>query len=184
MSARPNAFVDAIAAYVPGEAAIDGVAEPARLAANESAFGPSPAAMVAHAAAAAAFERYPDPDCTALRRAIGARYGLDPARIVCGAGSDEIITLLCRAYAGPGDPVLHSRHGFLMYPIAAAGVGAAAVAAPETDLRADVDALLAAAGPRTKLCFLANPNTPTGSYLPADEIARLRDGLPADCLLA
>lgn len=178
---RPRAFVDRIAAYVPGEAKIAGQAEPLRLAANESAWGPSPAARAA--AGEQDFARYPDPDSGALRAAIAERYALPVDRIVCGAGSDEIITLLCRAYAGPGDEVLHSAHGFLMYPIAAVGVGATPVAAPERDLRADVDALLDRAGPQTALCFIANPNNPTGSFLTTAEIARLRARLPERCLL-
>ena len=88
-----------------------------------------------------------------------------PAGPVCGAGSDELIGLLVRAYAGPGDEVLYSRHGFLMYPLAALAAGAHPVAAPERDLTADVDALLARVTSRTRLVFLANPNNPTGSYL-------------------
>jgi histidinol-phosphate aminotransferase len=118
-----------------------------------------------------------------LREALGRRHGLDPARIVCGAGSDELIALLLRAYAGPGDEVLYTRHGFLVYPIAAKAVGATPVAAPETDLRTDVDALLKAVTPRTRICFVANPNNPTGSYVSGAELNRLRAGLPANVLL-
>lgn len=172
-----------IAAYVGGEAHAEGVDRLIRLASNEGALGPSPRAVDAYTKLAADLHRYPDGGSTALRRGLARHHGLDPERVVCGAGSDEIIALLVRAYAGPGDEVLYSRHGFLMYPIAAKGVGATPVAAPEAGMTADVDALLAHVTPRTKLVFLANPNNPTGTYLPAGEVARLHAGLPPDCVL-
>jgi histidinol-phosphate aminotransferase len=172
-----------VEAYVGGEAKIPGVEEPIRLAANENPLGPSPLAVEAYREAGAALHRYPDGGAVALRETIAELHGLDPARIVCGAGSDELIALLVRAYAGPGDTVVYSRHGFLMYPIAAKTAGAEAVAAPETGLRADVDALLAQVTDATKLVFLANPNNPTGSYLPDAEVRRLLDGLPEHVLL-
>jgi histidinol-phosphate aminotransferase len=173
-----------IAPYVGGEAKLPGVARPIRLASNESALGPSAKAMAAYRALAGDIHRYPEGNAAELREAIGRAHKLDPARIVCGAGSDELIALLLRAYAGPGDEVLYSRHGFLMYPIGALAVGATPVAAPERDLTADVDALLARVGPRTRAVFLANPNNPTGTYLGADEMARLHAGLPPSVLLA
>jgi len=169
--------------YVGGESRLDGRAQTIKLASNESALGPSPRAMEAYRAVAATMHRYPDGGAGELRAALGARHGLDPARIVCGAGSDELLQLLCRAYAGPGDEVLYSRHGFLVYPIAAQACGARPVAADERALTASVDNLLAASGPRTKIVFLANPNNPTGTYLSADEVKRLRAGLPANVLL-
>lgn len=173
-----------IAAYVGGESKIEGVDRVIRLASNEGALGPSPKAVAAYQALASEIHRYPDGHSGELRHAIAAAFGLDPTRIVCGTGSDELITLLARIYAGPGDEVLYSRHGFLMYPIAAKSVGATPVAAPERELTADVDALLAAVTPRTRLVFLANPNNPTGTYLPAAEIRRLHAGLPAHVVLA
>ncbi|GIK98893.1 MAG: histidinol-phosphate aminotransferase [Alphaproteobacteria bacterium] len=172
-----------IAPYVGGEAGLAGQKKVIRLASNENPLGPSPAAVEAYRGLATELHRYPDGGAQVLREAIGRRFGLDPARVVCGAGSDELIALLMRAYAGPGDEVLYSRHGFLMYPIAAMSVGATPVAAPETNLTADVDALLAAVTPRTRIVFLANPNNPTGSYLPGEEVARLRNGLREDILL-
>lgn len=171
-----------IAPYVGGESTIPGLNRVIKLASNESAFGPSPRAIEALREAAAGAHRYPDGTCRALRHAIGAAFSLDPERIVCGAGSDELFGLLARAYAGPGDEVLHTRHGFAMFPIVAQAVGATPVVA-ECQLTADVDALLAAVTPATRLCFLANPNNPTGTYLPAAEIARLRAGLPDHVLL-
>ena len=167
-----------IAPYIGGEAA-----GTIRLASNEGALGPSPKAVEAYKRLAGEIHRYPDGGSTELRKALGARFGLDAGRIVCGAGSDELIGLLVRAYAGPGDEVLYSQHGFLMYPIAAKSVGATPVTAPETDLTASVDALLARVTPRTKIVFVANPNNPTGTFLTADELARLHAGLPATTLL-
>src|SRR6185369_10326448 len=121
---------------------VEGKETIAKLSSNEGALGPSPKAMAAYAKTAAELHRYPDGDSTKLRAAIGRRYGLDARRIVCGAGSDELLNLLVRAYCGPGDELLYSQFGFLMYPINALGVGATPVAAPEKDYRADVDALL------------------------------------------
>lgn len=173
-----------IAPYVGGESKAQGAARVIRLASNEGALGPSPKAIAAYQAIAAEIHRYPDGHANELRAAIAARYGLDVDRIVGGTGSDEIITVLARLYAGPGDEVIYSRHGFLMYPIAAKSVGAVPVAVAETNLTADVDALLAAVTPRTKLVFLANPNNPTGTYLSAAEIRRLHAGLPPHVVLA
>ncbi|TVR78135.1 MAG: histidinol-phosphate transaminase [Rhodospirillales bacterium] len=180
---RPRPGILEIAPYVGGESAVPGRDRVIKLASNESALGPSPAAVAAMAAAAGTMHRYPDGHCTDLRRALADRHGLDPDRIVCGAGSDELISLLCRAYAGPGDQVLYSRHGFLMYPISARTVGAEPVAAPERDLIADVDALLARVTKHTRLLFLANPNNPTGTYLTSDALERLRAGLPERVVL-
>lgn len=172
-----------IAPYVGGESKAEGVARLIRLASNESALGPSPRAVEAYRAQAHELHRYPDGASSELRRALGQRHGLDPERIVCGTGSDELISLLARCYAGSGDEVIYSRHGFLMYPIAAQSAGATPVAAPETRLTADVDALLARVSPRTRLVFLANPNNPTGTYLPRERVARLHAGLPQSTLL-
>ena len=172
-----------IAPYIGGESKVPGVNRIIKLASNESALGPSPKAIEALKAHAASMHRYPDGGAVELRTALGRHFGLDPARIVCGCGSDELIQLLIRAYAGPGDEVLYSRHGFLIYAIAALGVGATPVTAPETDLTADVDALLAAVTERTRMVFLANPNNPTGTCLPASEVRRLHAGLPPHVVL-
>jgi histidinol-phosphate aminotransferase len=173
-----------IAPYVGGDAKIVGVERPIRLASNESALGPSAEAVAAYHALAGEIHRYPDGGADGLREALGRCHGLDPARIVCGAGSDELITLLLRSYAGPGDEVLYSRHGFLMYPINAQTVGAIPVAAPERTLTTDVDALLERVTGRTRIVFVANPNNPTGTYLGATEMARLHAGLPPSVVLA
>lgn len=180
---RPRPGILEISPYVGGKAKSESSKPIAKLSSNESPLGPSPKAMAAYRELAASLHRYPDGGHTELRRAIGRRFNVDPELIACGAGSDELISLLIRAYAGPGDEVLYSRHGFLMYPIAALAAGAHPVAAPERDLTADVDALLAHVTSRTRLVFLANPNNPTGSYLPAGELERLRAGLPEDVIL-
>jgi histidinol-phosphate aminotransferase len=172
-----------IAPYIGGEAKAEGFDRPIRLASNESALGPSPKAMAAYRALAGEIHRYPDGSAAELREALGRRHGLDPARIVCGAGSDELIALLQRAYAGPGTEVLYSRHGFLMYPIGALAVGATPVAVPERSLTADVDGFLARVTERTRIVFIANPNNPTGTYLSINEMNRLHAGLPPHVVL-
>src|SRR3954451_24839188 len=173
-----------IAPYVGGEAKVAGVERPIRLASNESALGPSPKAVEAYRALAGEIFRYPDGSAAELREALGRAHGLDPDRIVCGSGSDELIALLQRAYAGPGAEVLYSRHGFLMYPIGTLAVGATPVAVTERDLSGDVDGFLSRVTERTRLVFIANPNNPTGTYLSADELARLHAGLPRHVVLA
>jgi histidinol-phosphate aminotransferase len=180
----PRPGILEIAPYVAGEAKIAGIERPIRLASNESALGPSAKAIAAYRALTDEIHRYPDGGAEELRAAIGRHHGLDPARIVCGAGSDELITLLLRSFAGPGDEVLYSRHGFLMYPINAQTVGATPVAAPERALTTDVDALLERVSERTRIVFVANPNNPTGTYLDAAEMARLHAGLPPSVVLA
>ncbi|BBK39377.1 histidinol-phosphate aminotransferase [Allostella sp. ATCC 35155] len=172
-----------IAPYVGGDHSAEGVNRVFRLASNENTIGPSPKAKAAYAAIAGEIHRYPDGQSDRLRRTIGRVNGLDPARIVCGAGSDELLQILTKCYAGVGDEVLYSQYGFMMYPIAAKSVGAVPVAAPERDLCTDVDALLARVTERTRILFLANPNNPTGSWLPRAEMRRLHAGLPGNVLL-
>lgn len=179
----PRPGIMDIKAYVGGESALEGVSTIIKLSSNEGALGPSPKAAEALRRHGGDIHRYPDGGCTAIRRAIAARFDLDSDRIVCGAGSDELIGLLVKAYAGPGDEVLYSQHGFLMYPIAAKAAGAIPVTAPEVDLTTSVDHLLAAVTERTKIVFVANPNNPTGTYVPESEMRRLRDGLPDGVLL-
>ncbi len=180
---QPRPGILDIAPYVGGEARAEGADRLIRLASNEGALGPSPKAAAAYRELAGELHRYPDGGSGELTQALADRFGVEPRQIVCGAGSDELLALLCRGYAGPGDEVLHTAHGFLMYPIAARAVGATPVAAPETNLTADVDALLAAVTPRTRILFLANPNNPTGSYLTGSELRRLHAGLPETVLL-
>lgn len=172
-----------IAPYVGGEAHVEGVARAIRLASNETPLGPSPQAVAAYLGLADELHRYPDGGAEALRGAIAERWNLDRARLACSSGSDEMISLLAHAYAGPGDEILFSQHGFLMYAIACRAAGATPVRTPEADLRVDVAALLAAVTPRTRLLFVANPNNPTGTYLSGTELARLHGSLREDILL-
>lgn len=178
---RPGAMK--IEAYVPGKSKAPAGVKLHKLSSNETPLGPSPQAIAAFRASADALELYPDGSATALREAIAGRYGLDAKRIVCGAGSDELLSLLCHAYLGPGDEGLFSEHGFLVYKIGILAAGATPVIAKEKNLSTDVDAVLAAVTERTKVVFIANPNNPTGTYLPFDEVKRLHAGLRPDILL-
>lgn len=182
LKARPG-IMD-IAPYKGGDAKLPGQTRVMRLASNESPLGPSPRAVEAYRALASELHRYPDGAAEELRTAIGRAHGLPAEQIVCGAGSDELISLVTRSYAGIGDEVLYSQYGFLMYAIAAKTVGATPVAVPARDYGADVDAMLAKVTPRTRIVFLANPNNPTGTLLPAAEVRRLHKGLPDDVLFA
>jgi histidinol-phosphate aminotransferase len=180
---QPRPGVLEIEAYVPGKSSAQGVAKIFKLASNETPLGPSPRAIAAYQSVAAHLEDYPDGSATELREAIGRAFGLDPDRIVCGAGSDDLLNLLARAYLADGDEAIHTTHGFLVYPIATLGTGARPVVAPETDYTANVDAMLAAVTKKTKVIFLANPNNPTGTYISFDEVKRLHRSLPPQVLL-
>ena len=179
---QPKSGIMDIHAYVPGKAGAKG-GKIYKLSSNESAVGASPKALAAYAESANEIERYPDGSVTALRVAIAKRYGLKAENIVCGAGSDEVLQLLTHAYLGPGDEAIYSQYGFLVYPIAISSNGATAVVAPEKDHRADVGEILSRVTAKTKMVFLANPNNPTGTYLTAEEVSRLHQGLPAHVLL-
>ncbi|MEQ1714712.1 MAG: aminotransferase class I/II-fold pyridoxal phosphate-dependent enzyme, partial [Hyphomicrobium sp.] len=180
-TARPG--ISEIEAYVPGESKLPGGVKPAKLSSNETPMGASPKAIEAYRSAAHDLERYPDGQATVLRTAIASRYGLDAGRIVCGSGSDELLGLIARAYLGPGDEGIYTAHGFLVYRIAILTNGATPVIAPEKNLTTDVDAILSCVTPRTRVVFLANPNNPTGTYIPISEVHRLRDGLPDNVVL-
>ena len=180
---QPRPEILRIEPYVGGESKAPGQNRTVKLSSNEGAFGVPPGAVRAAEALAAEQYRYPDGGALALRQAIGRRFGLEPSRIVCGAGSDDLIYQLCLAYGGAGTELIMSRHGFSIYGIAGTYAGCRIVKAPERALTADVDALLAAVSPATRLVFLANPNNPTGSMVPADEVRRLRAGLPPHVLL-
>lgn len=182
-SPKPRRGILEIAPYVPGRSKADGLIEVRKLSSNEGALGSSPKAIAAYHAAADRLFRYPDGNAAALRASIAARYGLKMERIICGAGSDDILMLLALAYVGTGDEVVMTRHGFLVYEIVTRAAGGSVIKAAETDLRANVDALLKIVTPKTRIVFLANPNNPTGTYLPAAELKRLHNGLPPDVLL-
>ena len=179
----PRPGVAAIEAYVPGKSGATGGHPVYKLSSNETPLGPSPAAVAAARQSLDDLALYPDGNATALRAAIAERYGLDPARIVCGAGSDELLSLLAYAYLAPGDEGLFSAHGFLVYRIAILAAGGTPVVAPERDLTTDVDALIARLTERTRIVYIANPNNPTGTSLPFEEVRRLHAALPPDVLL-
>ena len=183
LAPAPKPWIAAIHAYVPGKSAGRDGRLLIKLSANENPLGTSPLALAAMDAATANPSRYPDPDCKALRAAIGALHGIDPALIVCGTGSDELLHLAAQGYAGPGDEVIYVHYGFAVYDIAARRCGASPVVAPDADYGTDVDALLALVTPQTRVVFVANPNNPTGSYIGAGEMARLHAALPRDVLL-
>ena len=180
---QPRSGVLDIAPYIPGKSTAPGVAKVFKLSSNESPLGPSPKAIAAYRAVGEHLEDYPDGSASELREAIGTAFGLDPARIVCGAGSDDLLNLIARAYLTDGDEAIHATHGFLVYPIATLGAGAKPVVAPEINYTVNVDAMLKAVTPKTKVVFLANPNNPTGTYIPFDEVKRLHKNLPPHVLL-
>src|SRR3989441_7124203 len=180
---QPRPGVLAIEPYVPGKSWASGVARVFKLSSNETPLGPSPHAVAAYREVAEHLQDYPDGASTALREAIGRVFGLDPDRIVCGAGSDDLLNLLADAYLKDGDEAIHTTHGFLVYPIATLGSGATPIVAAEKNHTADVDAMLAAVSERTRVVVLANPNNPTGTYVPFDEVKRLHRGLPPHVLL-
>lgn len=179
---HPRPGIMEIAPYIAGAARIEGANRVVKLSANENPHGPSGRAIEAYREESGQLNIYPESHGP-LADAIAAVHGLEADRIVLGAGSDELIALLCRAYAGEGDEVLYSEHGFLMYRLSALAAGATPIVAPERELTADVDTLIGAMTERTRLVFLANPNNPTGTMLPAAEVRRLADSLPPQALL-
>ena len=179
----PRPGVLDIAAYVPGRSkAPDGV-RLHKLSSNETPLGPSPAALAAYHEAAGKLELYPDGSVRELRAAIATAYGLNPDRIVCGAGSDDILFLMAHGFIGHGEEGIYTEHGFAVYPIAIRAAGGTPVVAPEKNLATDVDAILKRVTEKTRVVFIANPNNPTGTYIPFDEVRRLHAGLPSDVIL-
>jgi histidinol-phosphate aminotransferase len=188
MSPTPKPGILEVSLYVGGRASAPGVAEPIKLSANESPIGPSPKAIEALRAAAHDLELYPDGSTRLLRQAIGEVHGLNPDRIVAGGeGSGPLLTMLANAYLQPGDEAIISRHAFLVYEIVTRANSAVPVIVPErttnSAIKVDVEAMLAAVTPKTRMVYIANPNNPTGSYLNREEMARLHAGLPKDVLL-
>ncbi|PSM15865.1 MULTISPECIES: histidinol-phosphate transaminase [Nitratireductor] len=181
---EPKPGIMDIAAYVPGKSAAPaGVAKVHKLSSNENPLGASPRAVEAVRSVAASLEFYPDGAASRLREAIAEVHGLNPDNILCTNGSDEALGLLAQAYLQPGDEGIFTEHGFLVYRIYIQAAGAVPVVVKETDEAADVDAILAAVTDRTRIVFLANPNNPTGTYVPFEEVRRLHAGLPKNVLL-
>ncbi|SDW72297.1 histidinol phosphate aminotransferase apoenzyme [Ruegeria halocynthiae] len=179
----PQPGIMDIALYQGGQSHVAGVADVIKLSSNENPFGPSPKAIEAVRDSAAALHRYPSTDHAGLRSAIAGRHDLDADRIICGVGSDEVLQFVAQAYAGPGDQVIYTEHGFSMYPIIARMAGATPVMVPERDRRVDVDIILAAVTEQTKIVFVTNPGNPTSTMISEGELERLAQGLPGDCLL-
>ncbi len=182
-SPSPRSGILDIAAYVPGKETAPGVAKVHKLSSNETPLGASPAAIEAFRKAADTLERYPDGQAHELRDAIASVHGLNAANILCGNGSDELLGLLCHVYLDTGDEGIITEHGFLVYKIQIMAAGATPVVVKEKDCKVDVDAILAAVTPRTKIVFIANPGNPTGTYVPVAEIRRLQAALPKNVLL-
>lgn len=180
---KAHDWINTLAPYVAGKASVDGVARAVKLSANESSFGPSPKAIAAYKEAAETLHRYPDPASADLAGAIAEVYDLNADKIICGAGSDEVLSLLIHCFAGPGDEIIHSEYGFSFYPVQAQAFGVTSVAVPNKNWGADIDGILAAVTENTKLVFIDNPNNPTGAYTPWDEIERLHAGLPPHVIL-
>lgn len=180
---RPQPGILDIALYQGGQSTLAGKTDVLKLSSNENPLGPSPKAVAALAAAATTMHRYPSTDHASLRAAIAEVHKLDADNIICGVGSDEIISFLCYAYAGPGDEVLYTEHGFSMYKISARAAGATPVVASETERQVDVDKVLAACTERTRLVFITSPGNPTGTLLPMSEVERLAEALPPRALL-
>ncbi|WP_448501412.1 histidinol-phosphate transaminase [Sphingomonas sp.] len=179
----PKPWIMDIAPYVPGKSKTDDGRTVAKLSSNENPLGTAPLARAAFEAGRASLDRYPDAGAAKLREAIAARHGLDPARVIYGTGSDEVLHLAAGAFAGPGDEVIFVRYGFAVYEIATRRVGATPVIAPDKDYATDVDAILSLVSDRTRLVFVANPNNPTGTFAAREDIARLHAGLPRTVLL-
>lgn len=179
---QPQPGILDIAPYVPGKSAAPGT-QAVKLSSNESPLGASPSAIEAYSRVSANLEIYPDGGSRLLREALGEVHGIDPAKIVCGNGSDDLLHLLAQCYLGAGDEAVMNRYGFSVYPIVTRAAGATIVMAEENDYTADVDSLLAAVTERTKIVWLANPNNPTGTYISDAEVRRLHAGLRPDILL-
>ncbi|MFT6023028.1 MAG: histidinol-phosphate aminotransferase [Ascidiaceihabitans sp.] len=179
----PQPGIMDISLYQSGAAHVAGVSNSIKLSSNENPLGPSEKAIDAYKRTAFELHRYPSSDHASLRGAIAEVLDLDADRIICGAGSDEIIAFLCNAFAGPGDEVIHTEHGFAMYRISALAAGATPIEVPEKERITDVDAVLAACTDKTKLVFIANPNNPTGTMIGLAEMERLASGLPPQAML-
>jgi len=180
---KPQPGILDIELYEGGASSLAGIANVLKLSSNENPMGPSETAKEAFGRAVHELHRYPSTDHSSLRTAIGDIWQLDPARVICGVGSDEILHLMCQAYAGPGDEVIHTEHGFALYRISTLAAGATPIEAPERDRMIDVDEILAACTKKTKLVFIALPSNPTSTMIGAREVARLAAGLPAQTIL-
>lgn len=182
-SPTPQPGIMEIDLYVGGKSALAGHTDVLKLSSNENPLGPPPVAVEAIGQAAAQSHLYPSTDHAALRAAIGEVWGLDPDRIICGVGSDEVLQFVTQAFAGPGDEIIYTRHGFSMYPVLINMAGATPVCVPEAERQVDIDAILNAVTDATRIVLVTNPGNPTGTILPPGDLERLADGLPAHVIL-
>ncbi len=183
MTVRPKEVLAAVDYYMVGISKLPGIDEPIKLSSNESALGMSPAALAAAQQAIAASHLYPEVDTEALAEALGERYGLDPARMAFGPGSDELLGRIVNTFAGPGEELVHSKNAYMQFPIYAKLAGATPVAAEDSDFHYDVDAILACVNGYTRIVLIANPDNPSGTYMAGEEVRRLHAGLSSDVLL-
>lgn len=182
-SPKAHEWIQEMAPYVPGRSTVEGIAEPVKMSSNESVFGASPNALVAFRSVADNLMRYPDANSNDLRDEIARIHGIEAEKIICGAGSDELLTLLIHAYAGPGDEVIYSQYGFMVYPVQTRAVGATGIAVPNKNWAADIDGIIEAVTEDTKIIFIDNPNNPTGAYNTWAEIERLHSAIPESVVL-
>lgn len=172
-----------IALYQGGASHIAGRDEVLKLSSNENPFGPPPSAQEALIREARRMHLYPSVDHEPLRAAIAKVHGLEASQIICGVGSDEVLTFLCQAYAGVGDEVIHTEHGFSMYPILARAAGALPVKVREAERCVDVEAILSAVTDQTRIVFVTNPGNPTGTMVEMSVLEHLADALPKSVML-
>ena len=179
----PKFKIFKIEAYKPGRSNISKISNPIKLSANESALGVSPRVSKILKDKSLLISKYPDGKATNLRKEIAKKYKCNLDQIICGAGSDEIIQMICQLYLKPLDEVIVPQYSFLMYRIYAQIVGAKVVFSKEKNFRVSVDEIIKKVTKKTKLVFIANPNNPTGTYLSKRELIELRKKLNKNILL-
>jgi len=169
--------------YKPGKSSIKKFKKVIKLSANESALGVSMKAKKVMSAKKLNFFRYPDGRSKKLRHQISKNFKCDMEKIICGAGSDEIIQMLCQLFLKPKDEVIVPEYSFLMYRIYSRIVGAKVVFAKEEKFKVSTNEILKKVSKKTKIVFIANPNNPTGTYLDKFELIKLRNKLRENILL-
>ncbi len=169
--------------YVGGMSQFKKIENPIKLSANESALGPSPKAIKAFEKEKNKILKYPESDSDTLREVLSEKFKINPKRILCGSGSDQIFDLTCRLFLKPGDEVIVTEFGFIMHRIYASLCGAKVILAKEKNFQASVEEILKKVTNKTKIVFIANPNNPTGTYLSKEEMINLRKKLKSNILL-
>ena len=169
--------------YVGGLSQFKKIENPIKLSANESAIGASPKAIEAFEKEKNKVFKYPEDDSNSLREVLSNKFKIDSKRIICGSGSDQIFDLTCRLFLNPGDEVIVTEFGFIMYKIYASLSKAKVVLAKEKNFKASVEEIIKKVSDKTKIVFIANPNNPTGTYLSKNEMLDLRKRLRSDILL-